>query len=722
MNQQPVHDGALPAAEAPTDPNGTTAHNYTFGPFTIDVAARHLIRDGALVPMTAKVFDTLLVLVKNHDRAVSKEELIHAVWPNTFVSDDSLVQNISAIRRALGDDSSQPQYIATLARRGYRFIAAVEEHAGGDIPVVSAKEAIRTEPASHPAAIPPGPVHARTTWIALGAFSAGILLAALLISLFRTGRPATNAAAPIRFREMLPAGQVLAEGAAISPDGRTLAFVASDANGRRQLWIRSLDSETAMPIEGTAGAVAPFWSPDSNNIAYFSGNHIKRLSRSGGPGRPVATLQRGLSLGGSWSPNDRILFCDRGKIFAVNASGGDPAVIVEPSAKLVGDFRWPRALSDGRHFLFVVNSDNANQSGTYLGTFGSADAVRVLTSAESPAEYVAPGYILYVRDHVLTAQQFDPSAGVKGEPHPIFADLSDTVDLSATSSGVLAVSQFAYGARAAWLDRSGKELNGFKVPTLFRSIAISPDNKRALATAFDSGSLALWQIDLERNVSTRLATNAGFAVWNPDGSHFAYIVVGAGGAADVAVRSTAGSDDAVWLKNDEIKVVTDWSSDARYILFNNQSRRAVWLLPTWGDHAPKPLVEMHGSTVSNGRFSPDGRVVAYASDETGVTEVYVSPFPQLGIKQQVSAGGGSQPQWRRDGQELFYFSADRHLTAVSMPGNHLSPGRPQPLFEVPNAAGPFVVANDGQRFLFLMRDHTADRGGISLLTNWMAAQ
>jgi Tol biopolymer transport system component len=524
------------------------------------------------------------------------------------------------------------------------------------------------------------------------------------------------------FHEMLPPGQVLAEGAALSPDGRSLAFVASDANGRRQLWLRTLDSQTARPVADTDGALAPFWAPDSKSVAYFIGNHIKRTERTGGLQRPIVTTRRGLPLGGTWTATDQILFCDQGKIYAVNASGGVPSVVIQSRPSLTGDFKWPRALADGHQFLFVVTSDDPNEAGTYLGNLESHEAVRVLSSSDSPAEYVAPGYIVYIHDHELLAQQFKPGSRLKGQPTVLLGDLSDTIDLSSALNGLLSINEYKHGARAAWVDRTGRELSSFAVPSLFQNIALSPDGTRALATSFEAGTLALWQIDLKRNVSMRIATNAGYPAWSPDGSQYAYIRVGTGGAADVSVRSTTELGNAIWLKNDKMKVVTDWSMDGRYIFISND-RQGVWVIPTAGDHSAWPAVELSRNTVSAGaRLSPDGRALAYISDESGTQEIYITSFPHTATRQQVSTSGGKQPLWRRDGDELFFFSNDRHVTAVATPGDHQSPGRPQSLFTVTGASGPFGVSQDGQRFLVIERDHSADHGAISLLTNWLGSR
>jgi Tol biopolymer transport system component len=668
--------------------------------------------------MKAKVLDTLLMLVKNNERPVSKEELIHAVWPNTFVSDDSLVQNISAIRRGLGDDPSQPQYVVTLARRGYRFVAPVDAYSG-DVAAIA--------PTSGPPhserpilRLPAGAAsRSQVWWVGSAAFTAGATLAVLIILAMLPARTQSVSSTAVRFREALPADQVLEGGAALSPDGRFLVFALSDSSGKRRLWIRSLkEGDLARPLEGTADALAPFWSPDSQDIGYFVGQHIRRIAVSGGTPRPVVTLQRSLPLGGTWS-GDQILYVDQGKIFSVAASGGTPVVAAEPSHTSAGELRWPYFLPDGQHFLFVVNSDYPDRSGTYRGRLGSSESVKVSNDADAPVIYAAPGYLLRVRDGALVAQPFDPPSGtLRGEPKAVVGDMTAGMEVSATNGGLLAVSEHTFGGNAIWFDRSGRELGRFKVPKVLRNMSISADDKHVLATSSDGGSLTIWKLDLERNVSTKFVGNAGFTAWAPDGDHFAYSSVGTGGAADLVVRSTAGSEQSVLLKTDDMKVVNDWSPDGRYVLFTNRNdqQSGLWVLPTVGDRQAQRLGQGH---TSSGKFSPDGRLIAYVSDETGSPEVFIASFPAFGAMQQVSTAGGTAPVWRKDGRELYYLSGDWHVMSIAVPPNGLNVGKPQALFALPDGTS-FEATRDGARFLTVVRDRSGNQGAVTVLTNWLA--
>jgi DNA-binding winged helix-turn-helix (wHTH) protein/Tol biopolymer transport system component len=684
---------------------------YAFGPFRLDVAGRRLLKNDVPVQLTAKVFDTLVLLVVNHNSVVTKEQIVQAVWPNTFVSDDSLVQNISAIRRALGDDPTQSRYIATLARRGYRFVSHVEEHtidprAGSGVSESRGPEA---------STAPPRP--SRLLAYTAAALAVGLGLGIVIARASRPTVASIRSPLALRFQESLPPGQILEGGLALSPDGQYLAFVARDQDtGARRIWLRILNSDSAMPIEESSDSTAPFWSPDSEYLGYSAGRHLKRISVAGGTPQPLAPLDRGTSIGGSWGRGDRILYIDRGKILCVSASGGAPSIEVDGNRLGLGELRWPHFLPDGRHFVFVVNSDFPSRSAIYLGELDSHNVVRLMDRSDSAVAFAAPDHLIYIRDHTLMAQRFDPAAlRLLGDPKPILGDLPDGVDLSAEGA-LIAVAEHKLGARAVWFDRSGTQVASFKVPKVFTNVAISPDGRRALATSSDN-VLDLWEIDLTRNSTTRLIPNAGFPEWSPDGTHFAFISVGAGGAADLRVRSTTDDEDAVWLKNDDMKIVDDWSRDGRYVVFENlnDTRRGLWLLAAAGDHSVHPLLLARGRT-SNGRLSPIGQAVAYVSDESGIPEVYLESNPGDGPRYQVSSGGGAGPVWRSDGGELYYISADKHLNAVALSPDSLTLGKPQPLFSIPGSSVPFAVADNGRRFLAILRDRSGDYGSITVLT------
>jgi DNA-binding winged helix-turn-helix (wHTH) protein/Tol biopolymer transport system component len=716
-----------PIPDPPAEhPAGDAIVMYEFGPFRVDVSGRHLLRDGNVVPLTAKVFDTLLVLVRNHDRPVMKEELIHAVWPGSFVSDDSLVQNISALRRALGDDSSQPRYIATLARRGYRFIAPTTAHTqGGDIkpPVTTevhhdARDTPRVESA-------PAQRRLSLRW-AVAAFAVGVAVTAAVATVAR--RAPAEATTSFRFQEPIPDGLILRGGAVLSPDGRQLAFTAQDDSGVSYVWVRALDAPEARLLPGTENAGGPFWSPDGKFIGFNSGGEIKRVGLDAGTVRVIVPTHRTRPLGVSWGTNDTVLYADLGKIFSVPASGGKGAVLLDStSAGAQGELRYPQWLNDDKRFIFYAGGNSAlEQNGTYLATLGSGKAALLLPGYR--ATYSPPNYLLYVRDRTLMAQRFNPeSARLDGAPMALPGNVSPSADLSTSSHGVLTITQSHGNERLVWMDRQGKSLSQIALQRQFSDIALSPDNRQLLASVIDAGTWELWLIDLERQVSTKVANDGTFPAWAPDGTRFAYTLVTAAGA-DLYLKSLAGgSADVPFLKSDELKAVNSWSPDNRFIVFNKyntreQTSRDIWLLPVDGDRKPIPFMQTK-ALERDARVSPDGRFIAYTSDETGTPEVYVQSFPSPGMKVQISTGGGEQPQWRADGREVYYLSSDRRLTAVSLSAT-LVPSQPQPLFRLApvGATRQYAPSKDGQRFVVLDWDAQQVPSRVTVLTNWEALQ
>ena len=316
-----------------------------------------------------------MLLVRHHERIVPKDELLSTVWPDSFVSEDSLTQTISALRRALGDDPAQPKFIATIARRGYRFIAPVTEvpSAPGEATAVAvAPPALPRQPS--PSAPPPA-VAERRNWIRplawMAVAGAAVFLLVGVRSRFGASAPAVG---PLHFTQDLPPGTSLASGGLLSPDSRYLVFVAQDENsGKTQLWLRALDSADARPVDGTEGASRPFWSPDGQFIGFFSGSKVKRVSVASGPPQTVASTVVARPAGGTWNTSGVILYSDSGSLSSVPAGGGDATTIFapDPEAQEVA-LRAPQFLPDGRHFLFVVMCANPDHAGTYVGTLGSS--------------------------------------------------------------------------------------------------------------------------------------------------------------------------------------------------------------------------------------------------------------------------------------------------------------------------------------------------------------
>jgi len=722
-------------------PDAGSVDAYTFGAFRIDLSRRQLVRDNQPLTLSPKTFDALTLLVRHHDRVVGKDELMSSVWPDSFVSEDSLTQNISALRRALGDDPSQPKFIATVARRGYRFIAAVVEVRDRPSPMASSPmrvasdfpeaqlETAATLPAPTPVAgIPTG---GPLLW-AVVAGAAILLVVGASTRLLRSSAP--PAIGPLHFTQDLPGGTSLASGGLISPDSRYLAFVAQDENsGKTQLWLRSLDSSEPRALEGTEGASRPFWSPDSQFIGFFAGSKIKRIGVTSGPPQTLTPTVGARPSGGTWASSGLILYADSGSLCSVPAAGGRSTVVLEPASTAQEvSLRAPQFLPDGRHFLYVVASPNPERAGTYVGSLDSKEKTRLLDAVNSSVTFTPPGHLTYVREHLLMSQPFDVTRfALAGDARTIAGNVSANPDISASAGGLLAYGGGTTAERLVWFDRSGERTGAVDIPTVLHNLTFSPDQKQLLGSSVEPTQSGVWLVDLDRGVSTRFVPDGGAAAWSPDGTQITFTAARLPGAGGIYLRSMVGrSDDELASSTSDPKVIQDWSPEGRYVVYvsgNLRTKNDLWLLPRFGDRKPVPFLTTPANEIQ-AQVSPNGRWIAYASDESGAWEVNVQSFPMPGAKRTISPNGGTEPQWRGDGKELFYLSPDHMMTAVDIDpaGATLQAGKPKPLFRAPvlgslsDYRNYYAVTSDGRRFLIDSVAADSKQEPITVLVNWTA--
>jgi DNA-binding winged helix-turn-helix (wHTH) protein/Tol biopolymer transport system component len=711
---------------------------YIFGPFRLDVASRTLTRNGEAVTLTAKAFDTLLVLIRHRDQIVDKEQLVRLVWPDTFVSDDSLTHSVSVLRRVLGDDSAQPVYIATIPRRGYRFTAPVnEEH-------VAAVDTRTLEVDVSPALLRPQRDDTRRsasirTWahrlwpatLMIPVAAAMIVFAPRLVSDVPAGlTPGTT----IRFVQDAPAAHSVASGAVVSPDGRHLAFVARRRDdGRPELWVRALDSAQARALPGTEGAFRPFWSPDSQALGFFAEGRLKRVGLGNQPPQTLADVGYRPS-GGSWSSSGVILFSERqSRLYAVAESGGRKTAVTSLEDERDIAHQTPFFLPNGRDFLYFVIGSTPETSGTYLGSLDSRERVRLLDSSAAAVSFAEPGYLLYVRDGNVMAHRFDAERRrVAGAPQPIGSTRTEAMaeirvgTISASRNGILTFGGSTVMGRLTWFTREGRSVGTIDSPSPLHNPTISPDGRYVAADASGSDT-SIWLVDLERGTPTRFSDGV-LPVWGPRGSDIVFTSRRVGGSADLVHRSILGgsSNESLLLRTPEMKIGGNWTDDSRYIVYtgsNPQTKLDLWTLSV-ADRKPVPFLQTSFNEM-HGQASPDGQWLAYASDESGTWQVYVQTFPEPGAKRTISVGGGAEPQWRRDGRELYYLAPDGTLmtVAVSPSGDVFQAGRPVPLFQTRIPADIIAFRNhyapsrDGQRFLV---DAADDNEPINVVVNWTA--
>lgn len=522
--------------------------------------------------------------------------------------------------------------------------------------------------------------------------------------------------------------------ATISPDGRQVAFVAQGESTAAMLWVRSLDELDAHAIPGTEHAAHPFWSPDGRSIGFLADNQIKRVELAGGSVRSLGTA--GTRMGPAWGPDGTILFIRRlDELAAIPASGGPVTTVLEagPARHELGFF-WPRFLPDGRHFIYFAPSRQPEYQGIYVGSLGSKET-RFLVRTDMRAWYAPPGYLVYPRDEALVAQPFDAARlEVHGEPVVIangvwFARTAAQASFSVSNTGSLAyVNASLWDAELSWFDRAGRPL-GTAGPVRHEAVTpqIAPDGRRVAVGRGEWGRENIWVIGAFGENPTRVSFDDGsqLAVWSTDGHRVMYTA-----QRRLIVKDVDRGTEQVVL--DSVPgTLQDWSRDGRYVVFSRIDEHSHLLgVKLDSNHVPFTFARSESFNETQAQLSPDGRWIAYTSNESGRDEVYVQAFPSGGSKRQVSINGGVMPRWRRDGKELFYLAATQFLTAVPVVDSaSLELGRQVPLFrtrlivegsESNGLPTKYDVAPDGQRFL--LRYPPADPGPpITVVINWTRA-
>jgi serine/threonine protein kinase len=524
---------------------------------------------------------------------------------------------------------------------------------------------------------------------------------------------------------------------AISPDGRRLAFVAPDSTGNTVLWVRRLDDSTARAVPDTVNASSPFWSPDSNSIAFVADSRLRRVDADGGPVLTLCTVS--VAPAGSWSRQDVILFTGpKGPLIKIAATGGQTIGVMDPTPNIPEVVQIsPFFLPDQRHFLYTAGAGGSRSLGVYAASLDSKETKRVL-DVGSNAVY-ADGYILYLRETTLMAQRFDPDTlTVSDAALPVATDVQMN---PSTGIGAFAVSQTGIlvyqmgpssGTQVAWLDRGGRQLDILRAQPDNRDVQLSPDGQWAsLTLPDDHGPTAnVWLFDLVRGLSRRFTFGQGgySAVWSPDGRNIAYASPRSS-SVDLFEKSVTGATgERLLLHDDHVKYPLGFSPDGQYLLYAiNQSANSgrLRVLPMLGERKPREIVHTDDNQVP-AEISPDGRWLAYVSGETGRREVFVTSFPDAQGKWQISTNGGDSPRWRPgDGKELFFVAGDKFMTAETSPhGDQFDTGPLRQLFQV-RAPAPqlgtrstYAVTRDGQRFLFNIWDPKAAFTPIGLVVNW----
>jgi len=590
----------------------------------------------------------------------------------------------------------------------------------------------------------------------IAAAAAGAIVTAVAIGVWRVPAPGTPAGSGTVMRTSMLAPESVVfspdpADSAISPDGKLVVFGSGSVSGTgdSQLWIRPVNALTAQRLENTTGAFLPFWSPDSHRIGFFADGKLKTIGVDGG--RPAVICDAPTGRGGTWNARGDIVFAPAaaGGLFRVSANGGDPAPLttIDAAAKETGH-RFPQFLPDGDHFLFAALPVRAGRFNISIGSL-SGGAREPLAQMENVPVFAEPGYLLFLRKGVLVAQQFDPrTRKLSGEPAPLGdvpasptsgANYTAAHAASVSADGTLAyLTEPSINTRLVWTDRNGSDVGAVPLPPgRYLQVALSPDERRATVVRLNSRTeSSIWLVDLIQGGATPLVQSAGLndsVVWSPDGARVVF-ASDRDGPQDLFLKDVNSSapEQRTYSSPVLFKGATAWSPDGKGIVYYELTAETnfdLFTLPLGNDQKSSPFLRTTAAELL-GTVSPDGRWMAYLSDETGRFEVYVQSFPVPGRKVQVTTSGtagarSSQPVtwWRRDGRQLAVLNADstRILGLDVEPGADFRIGSPKVLATVRPQMITLTWTADLQRALTIVPESGAAAWSLTFVRPWTAA-
>jgi DNA-binding winged helix-turn-helix (wHTH) protein/Tol biopolymer transport system component len=728
--------------------SSTPVRVIRFGIFEANLRSGELRKSGIRIKLHDQPFQILTMLLERPGELVTREEIRNRLWPgDTFVDfDHSLNNAVNRLREALGDSADSPRFIETLPRRGYRFVGQTDGTGFveiGESPSAQT-EVKRTEP-----------IHAIRSRAYHWFIGIGLVIAAVAgivaYQLYRAPFPPSS-----RLFLLPPEGTTFNligdEGGsvAVSSDGTRIAFVALSTRGNTEVWVRPLGSLTSTAVDGTDGATFPFWSPDGRFLGFFAGGKLKKVSLDGS-NSPVVLCDAPFGRGGSWSSRGVIIFApnSHSAIYAVPDRGGDPTPVTVLDASTQTTHRWPKFLPDGKHFIYLAANhfNETTHDAVYLGSLDRREANKLIVPTDADATY-ASGYLFFLRKDVFMAQRFSAeTAELRGEPHATLEKVLYDPTIwkavfDASSKGLMAyqLGDRVRGTQFRWFDRAGRQVGVLGEPIFQWEPSISRDGKRLVVGIAGGGYSNLWVYDLVRGGRMQITFSkydSGTPVWFRRSSrilftskrqHYSIYEVDSRGAEPERLVLDIGSD--IWP--------LDISPDERFLLFGRgltigKAKSEIWVYAMSGGGRHFRLLA-GDAREGQAQFSPDGRWVAYTSNESGRDEVYVVPFSSSIVsretrsaallgKWKISDGGGHAPRWRRNGAELFYLASDNTVMAVpvSTHGSKFEFQSARPLFR----ANPgfysvsYDVSPNGNKFVVntAPEERTAP---ITVVENWLS--
>ena len=525
----------------------------------------------------------------------------------------------------------------------------------------------------------------------------------------------------------------------LSPDGRFLAFVAANGAGENQLYVRPLGSNTASVISGSEGARFPFWSPDSRSLGFFADHKLRRVDIAGGA--PVSLCEVDKARGGAWSSSGLIVFASnvRGGLSKVSDQGGKPTPLTKLEEPQHTTHRWPYFLPDGNHFLYLAANHLQQSEGAaiyYAALDGSVNKVLLHTKGNA---VFANEHVLFVNGTELLARRFDVKKGeFTGEAVSLASDVLYDPGVwrgmfTASEAALLAYQPGGIASDQSvleWVDRSGKPKQQIGDKRSQTAVRLSSSGRWVMIIESSApGGADLWVLNTANGGHRRLTFSGDVSspVCSPDERWVAYTRASRQAQGIFRRLLSGAGNEEVLLHTSEPVIASTWSPDGKYLVFDRDTGAAhtdrdLWLLPIEGERAPRPLLETNADE-SEARVSPDGRWIAYTSTESGPQEVYISPFPSMSIRQQISTAGGFSARWRGDSREIFYLSPNFtvHAAQMQLAGDHFEVAEVTPLFRADLRSlllgSAYDVVPDGQ--LFLLNSPGEEHvGPVKLVQNW----
>ena len=727
-------------------PNPTP--KLVFGPFEYDEFSGQLSKYGTRMRLQGKPLQILLVLASRPGQLISREELQRHLWEGTTFVDfeQGLNSAVNKLRQTLGDSADQPRYVETVPGRGYRFMAPIQRLSHSAVLEMAAPGPLRIEPK------PTRQPQPRLLLVA------GVALAVVAGSGYWHSNRSTaplEASKAVRFTVLPPSGFAL-EGAAsrqafaLSPDGAHLAFTAMDSSGEFSVFIRDFSSLEPRLVAGSEGAHTVFWPPDGRSLYLTVRGKLWRSALEG-DARVLLADSPSFMFSGAWLSPQRILLDSFRASYLVSPSGGT----LERLNKI---YLWPQMLPLGEHVLYVEWDARAGRHRARVLRLGDFSVTKDLFETDSRVLYTAStvtpgtGYLLYVRAGNLLAHPFDPrSLRLTGEAMPVASRVysfakTGAADFSVSDRGTLAYQSYLSRSQLVWVDRAGHQLATISPANMnLKSARLSPDGQHLATAIYDieRGEQDLWIFDVKTNLGRRLTADPALRdapVWSPDSSRLAFLSQADGNPPKVHVRGLGEKDADEAMPAADFQMPTDWSPDGRFVAFvntgfprsANETQGDVWVFDLARGGRPVPLLNTRFHE-ANPAFSPDGKWLAFTSNESGRAEVYVQAFRSgdapgvIGERHLVSSAGALAVRWRRDGRELFYLGFDGRVQAVPV---RLSPkpdfGPATALFTITTEARAaihsvlgFDVSADGNRFVIPVVT-SAESSSLVVIQNWEA--